>query len=96
MHLVPRPPPLVLLIHDHTNVVDLIQYLVDSGLRVADSHNDVDMVAKAVEIKPDIIVLDFNMDGDIVSRLKGDARTQAIPLIALTQLTSASGRGVRL
>jgi len=85
-----RPPPLVLLLHDHTSVVKIIAYLKDNGLRVANRRNDGDMLAAVVEIDPDLIVLDFAVDGDTVAALKGDGRTQHIPLIALADVCGLS------
>lgn len=40
-----RPPPLVLLLHNHTSVVEIIAYLKDNGLRLANRRNDGDMLA---------------------------------------------------
>jgi CheY-like chemotaxis protein len=81
-----RPPPLVLLLHNHTSVVEIIAYLKDNGLRVANRRNDSDMLAAVLEIDPDLIVLDFAVDGVTVKTLKGDGRTQHIPLIALADV----------
>ena len=80
-----RPPPLVLLLHDHTSIVEIMAYLKDSGLRVANRQNDGDMLAAVVEIDPDLIVLDFDVDGETIETLKADGRTQHIPLIALAE-----------
>lgn len=81
-----RPPPLVLLLHNHTSVVEMISYLKDNGLRVENRRNDAEMLAAVVDMDPDLIVLDFAVDGDTVETLKGDARTQNIPLIALAEM----------
>jgi CheY-like chemotaxis protein len=87
-----RPPPLVLLLHNHTSVVEIIAYLKDNGLRVANRPNDDEMLAAVVEIEPDLIVLDFAVDGDTVATLKGDGRTQHIPLIALADVCRLNPR----
>jgi CheY-like chemotaxis protein len=90
-----RPPPLVLLLHNHTSVAEIIAYLKANGLRVANRPNDGDMLAAVVEIDPDLIVLDFAVDGDTVETLKSDGRTHHIPLIALAdvcRLSPKSGR----
>ena len=81
-----RPPPLVLLLHNHTSVVNIIAYLQDNGMRVANRQNDDDMLAAVLEIDPDLIVLDFDLDGPTIETLKGDKRTQHIPLIALAEM----------
>ena len=87
-----RPPPLVLLLHNHTSVVEVVAYLKDNGLRVANRSNDGDMLATVLEIDPDLIVLDFDVDGATVEALKGDGRTQHIPLIALAHVCALGSR----
>jgi DNA-binding response OmpR family regulator len=67
-------------------VVEIIAYLKDSGLRVAYRQNDDDMLAAVLETNPDVIVLDFAVDGVTVATLKGDVRTRNIPLIALADV----------
>lgn len=88
-----RPAPLVLLLHNHTSVVEIIAYLKDNGLRVANRRNDGNMLAAVLEVDPDLIVLDFAVDGDTVETLKGDGRTQNIPLIALADMCRLAPRG---
>ena len=39
--------------------------------------------------KPDIIVLDFDFDGDVVARLQASEKTRDIPVVALAKLTGA-------
>ena len=90
-----RPPPLVLLLHNHTSVVEIIAYLEGSGLRVAHRQNDADMLAAVVDVDPDLIVLDFAVDGETVKTLKGDSRTHHIPLIGLTDVCQLGPRGFR-
>lgn len=85
-----RPPPLVLLIHNHTSVVEIIAYLRGHGLRVANRRNDETMLAAVLDIDPDLIVLDFAVDGPTVRTLKGDGRTNHIPLIALADVCRLS------
>jgi DNA-binding response OmpR family regulator len=88
-----RPPPLILLLHNHTSVVEIIAYLKDHGLRVENRQNDAEMLAAVVDIDPDLIVLDFAVDGDTVATLKGDARTDHIPLIALADMCRLAPTG---
>ncbi|HYM21667.1 MAG TPA: hypothetical protein VEU08_00595 [Vicinamibacterales bacterium] len=85
-----RPPPLVLLIHNHTSVVEIIAYLRGHGLRVANRRNDETMLTAVLDIDPDLIVLDFAVDGATVKTLKGDGRTNHIPLIALADVCRLS------
>jgi len=60
------------------------------GFSVAEAETGDEAVAKAFELLPDAIVMDLSlpgMDGWTPTRaLKSDARTSAIPVIALTAL----------
>jgi CheY-like chemotaxis protein len=80
-----RPPPKVLLIHDGTDVEAHFQHLTGAGLTVSQAHAE-DAVAAAIRLQPDIIVLDFRCDGQIMARLKGEPATAQIPVIALAEL----------
>jgi CheY-like chemotaxis protein len=80
-----RPPPKVLLIHDGTDVEAHFQHLTGAGLRVSKAHGE-DAVASAIRLQPDIIVLDFRCNGEIMARLKDEPATRQIPVIALAEL----------
>jgi CheY-like chemotaxis protein len=80
-----RPPPKVLLIHDGADVEAHFRYLTGAGLAVSKAHGE-DAVASAIRLQPDIIVLDFRCDGEIMARLKGEPATSQIPVIALAEL----------
>ena len=88
MNVVPRPPPLILFIQNHASVENQFDYLTLAGLRVAQTPDDGNMLATVLRLIPDLIVLDFNGDGDTAQRLKADSRTMYIPLIALAELAS--------
>jgi PleD family two-component response regulator len=42
-------------------------------------------VAKAIEVQPDIIVLDFSADGELTTQLKQHEATKHIAVIALVE-----------
>ena len=88
MNIVPRPPPLILFIQNHASVEHRFDCLTRAGLRVARTLDDRNMLATVLRLVPDLIVLDFNGDGDTAERLKSDSRTMYIPLIALAELAS--------
>jgi DNA-binding response OmpR family regulator len=77
----------VLLIHDGNAVDTYINFLQKAGLLASEAHAD-DAVTQAVAEKPDIIVLDFDCDGETIAALQGDLRTRDIPVIALADLAS--------
>lgn len=63
-------------------------YLQFSGYRVAEAANGLEALEKARELLPDIILMDLalpKMDGwEATRRLKADALTRHIPVVALT------------
>jgi len=70
MNVVPRPPPLILFIQNHASVENQFDYLTLAGLRVAQTPDDGNMLATVLRLIPDLIVLNFNGDGDTAERLK--------------------------
>jgi DNA-binding response OmpR family regulator len=68
-----RPAPEILFIHNRRRYDGHIRHLSDAGLRVSEAHATV-AVAQAMRLQPDIIVLDFDCNGELVAQLKGDPR----------------------
>jgi CheY-like chemotaxis protein len=84
-----RPQPLVLVVDDYEDAREMYaEYFEFSGFTVAEACNGVEAVQKAGELLPDVILMDLSlpvMDGwEATRRLKGDARTRGIPVVALT------------
>jgi len=88
-------PPAVLFIHNGSPIAH-IDHLKDAGLQVSETHAGT-AVATATKQQPDIIVLDFDYDGDVSAELKRDKATRHVPVIALVNLVplsySAGGMG---
>ena len=85
----PKTQPLVLVVEDYQDAREMYAaYLSFSGYRVAEATNGLEAIEKTVELMPDIILMDLalpRMDGwEATKRLKGDARTKHIPIVALT------------
>ena len=81
--------PLVLIVDDfEDNRAMYAEYLTFCGFRVAEAANGEEAVARAAELLPDAVVMDLSlpvMDGwEATRRIKGDARTAHIVVIALT------------
>jgi len=81
--------PLVLITDDHADTREGYEtYLRYIGARVAVAANGADAVRMAVELSPDVIVMDMRMPGlsgaETIQRLKSDQRTRQIPVIALS------------
>jgi DNA-binding response OmpR family regulator len=85
-----RPPTKVLIVHDGSSVDHYVTYFTEAGLTVTDAHAD-EAVSTAGTLQPDIIVLDFDCDGETLAELKDNAGTRAIPVIALADLDRLKG-----
>ena len=84
-----NPGPLVLVVDDFVDAREMYsEYLKFCGFRVAEAQNGVEAIEKATRLKPNLILMDLSMpivDGwEATRRLKADARTKAIPVVALT------------
>ena len=85
----PRERQLVLVVEDYQDAREMYAaYLQFSGFDVAEAGNGIEAIEKATELLPDIILMDLalpRMDGwEATRRLKADARTRHIPVVALT------------
>jgi two-component system cell cycle response regulator DivK len=81
--------PLVLVVDDYQDAREMYaEYLEFSGFRVAQAANGAEALDKAFALLPDVILMDLSLpiiDGwEATRRLKGDDRTRAIPVVALT------------
>ena len=81
--------PRVLLVDDYPDARAMYgEYLEFSGFDVVEAANGEEALARALDADPDIILMDLSlpvMDGcEATRRLKADARTAAIPVVALT------------
>jgi CheY-like chemotaxis protein len=65
-----------------------VQFLTFLGYRVAEASNGVEAIERALELRPDVIVMDLSlpmMDGWQATRLlKQNPQTRGTPVIALT------------
>lgn len=90
-----RPPPCILILHNGHDLRAHIQHLRAAGLHVVEALLDGNPVESVLSANPDLIVLDFAIDGDTVELIKDDSRTKHIPIVALAELAglpSTSGQ----
>ena len=80
-----RPSPTVLFVHNGSPYEGHIRHLAGAGLRVTQAHADA-ALGQALRLQPDIIVLDFDCNGEVTAQLKRDSRSDHIPVIALVAL----------
>jgi len=88
------PNELVLIVDDNAKNAKLARDVLHlAGFRTVEAGSGGEALALAVEQQPDVILMDIrlpDMDGtDAARRLKDDARTAGIPVVALTSLTTS-------
>jgi two-component system, cell cycle response regulator DivK len=81
--------PRVLIVDDYPDAREMYsEYLQYSGFDVVEAQNGQEALQRAVDERPDIILMDLSlpvMDGwEATRRLKADKRTASIPVVALT------------
>ena len=84
-----REPPLILVVDDLADNVEILQMRLESqGYEVVTAGDGVEALEKTRELLPDLILLDImmpKMDGiETVKRLKADASLPFIPVILVT------------
>lgn len=85
----PRTRRLILLAEDYKDTRDLYTiFLSRAGYQVEVADDGLEVVGKALELLPDLIIMDLSMPGmDGVSancQLKSDERSRYIPVVLLT------------
>ena len=93
----------VLLVDDYADALEVWElFLSAAGFTVGTATDGVDGLAKARQLRPDVIVMDLQMPGlsgaEVAQALRADAATRHIPLIAATghsrtQLSDARAAG---
>jgi DNA-binding response OmpR family regulator len=81
-----RPPPRIVIVHDGDDPQSTVHFLTDAGLTVATVSDGQDVFEGIVSADPDLIVLDFGCNGDVMQRFKNDHRTAHLPVIPLVDL----------
>jgi CheY-like chemotaxis protein len=81
--------PLVLIVEDDPETRQFYSdALAAAGFATEQAHNGHQAFAKALEIAPDLILTDIAVPGldgiELCRRLRADARTRAVPVLAIT------------
>lgn len=81
--------PLVLIVEDDLSTRVLYRdYLTHSGFHIAEAHNGHQALAKAKELRPDVVLTDLavpGMDGfEFCRALQQSDATRGIPILAVT------------
>jgi two-component system, cell cycle response regulator DivK len=85
----PEVEPLVLVVDDYDDAREMYaESLTVSGFRVAQAADGLRAVELAQELTPDVILMDLSLPGldgwEATRRIKADARTSHIPVVALS------------
>lgn len=89
----PMPPRTVLIVDDDADIREIVQFALelDPDWKVVGEAEGERAVDRAVETRPDVILLDVNlagMDGPAtLAALRADSRTAGIPVLFLTANT---------
>jgi two-component system cell cycle response regulator DivK len=84
-----KKAPLILIVDDFQDNREMYaMYLTHAGLKVAEAGDGDEALAQAFSLLPDLVVMDLSLPGldgwEATRRLKADARTSHIPVLALT------------
>ena len=88
--------PLLLVADDHeANVAALQAYLAAAGYRVAVARNGLEAVERALDVRPDLVLMDVQMPG--IDGLEATRRIRrqeegCVPIVVLTALATAEDR----
>jgi len=79
----------ILVVEDHSDTAEMVQTLLKwLGYQTVIATNGLAALELAYQAKPDLILLDIVLPGisglEVAHRLKEDAHTSAIPILALT------------
>jgi putative two-component system response regulator len=91
------PAPLVLVVDDDAHVRPAIGGILEVyGFRFAEAGDGEEGIRKAIDLRPDLILLDVTMPGidgfETCRRLKGEPLTARIPVVILTALHDRASR----
>lgn len=80
---------LVLVAEDSADLREAyVDWFLYKGVRAEQAATGPDTLRKVLEIAPSVVVMDLSLPGldgfEVARRLRGDPRTSAVPLIALT------------
>jgi PAS domain S-box-containing protein len=94
-----QPPnrPVILLAEDNeVNITTLADYLLVKGYQVVVARNGAAAIERAMELHPDLILMDIQMPGmdglEVTRRIRANPTLGMIPIIALTALAMPGDR----
>jgi two-component system cell cycle response regulator DivK len=86
--LLPERVRVLLVEDDRDGRILFAEWLMQAGFRVEQAHNGLQALERAFDLLPDAILTDLNIPGidgyELTRRLRRDARTRDIPIVAMT------------
>jgi two-component system cell cycle response regulator DivK len=86
--LVPDRPLVLVVEDDRDGRLLFLEWLKSAGFRAAEAHNGLQALERAIDLLPDAVLTDLHLPGidgyELTRRLKTDARTKSIPVLAVT------------
>ena len=87
----------ILIVDDDDVMRQLFQFVLErEGYEVAEAESGEEILARVINFKPDLILLDVmmpNISGlEVCRQLKNDSRTQHVPVIIVSAYTNAVTR----
>lgn len=83
-----RPTTILHIEDDPANRLLVRKLLASEGMQVVDAETGLEGVRRALELRPDLVLIDLNipdLDGfEVALRLRGDPATAGTPLVAIT------------
>lgn len=81
-------PSVLLVEDDQAGRLLYAEWLAQAGFQVAQAHNGLQALERALDATPDVVVTDLNIPGidgfELTRRLKQDPRTRDVPVLAVT------------
>lgn len=89
--------PRILVVDDKKDLVKVVKVnLEHEGYRVETAYDGEEALSKVARVKPDLIILDImlpKIDGwEVLSQIRGEAKTSVIPVIILTAKTEEASK----
>lgn len=86
---VERDAPIILIVEDDQETRHFYQTVFElDGFRTDEAHNGLQALERAIRSSPDLILTDIAVPGidgiELCRRLRANARTRAIPILAVT------------
>jgi PAS domain S-box-containing protein len=92
--------PLLLIVEDDDDMIDLLSFVLEKSYQVVTAHNGAEGLTKALEVQPDLILSDLFMPElsgvDLVREIRAHSALSQVPILVLTATHDAEMRAALL